>query len=67
VVIPDELAQLLAENEQLQAKFTSLSKGKQRDYAEYVATAKRVPTKVSRLEKIAPMIMQGIGLNDRYK
>ncbi|WP_330443122.1 hypothetical protein [Flavobacterium sp. C4GT6] len=30
-------------------------------------TAKREATKLSRLEKIKPMILKGIGLNDKYR
>ena len=30
-------------------------------------TAKREETRLARLEKIIPMIKQGIGLNDKYK
>ena len=40
---------------------------KQREYCEYIATAKRDPTKLSRLEKIKPMILNGTGLHDKYK
>lgn len=34
---------------------------------EYIETAKREATVKSRLEKIKPMILKGIGLNDKYK
>ncbi|MEO9077196.1 MAG: DUF1801 domain-containing protein, partial [Gelidibacter sp.] len=47
--------------------FLKLTPGKQRDYAEYIESAKREATKKSRLEKIKPMILQGIGLNDNYR
>ena len=33
-----------------------LTKGKQREYADYIAEAKRDETKTRRLEKIVPMI-----------
>lgn len=39
----------------------------QREYLEYIDSAKREETKVSRMEKIRPMIMEKIGLNDKYK
>jgi uncharacterized protein YdeI (YjbR/CyaY-like superfamily) len=32
-----------------------------------MATAKQEKTKITRLEKIKPMIMDGIGLNDKYR
>ena len=37
------------------------------DFADYISTAKRVETKKKRMQKIMPMILQGIGLNDKYK
>ena len=40
---------------------------KQNEFIEYIATAKREATKLSRIEKIVPMILRGEGLNDRYK
>lgn len=47
--------------------FERLSPGKQREYADYISEAKRVETKESRLEKITPMIADGVGLHDKYK
>ncbi|MFB9096669.1 YdeI/OmpD-associated family protein [Flavobacterium jumunjinense] len=40
---------------------------KKRELIEYIETAKQEKTKLSRLEKIKPMIMKNIGLNDKYK
>jgi len=37
------------------------------DFTEYIAQAKREATKQKRLEKIIPMILNNIGLNDKYK
>lgn len=65
--IPPELAALLAENSVLKEKFEALSKSKQREYAEHIAEAKRPETKQKRLEKIVPMILQGVGLHDKYR
>ena len=48
-------------------EFNNLSNSKQNEYKEYILTAKREATKLSRLEKIIPMILNGIGLNDKYK
>ena len=52
---------------ELNTAFLKLSPYKQRDYIEYVETAKRHETKLARMEKIKPMILLGIGLNDKYK
>lgn len=67
LLIPDLLANAFKSDSQLESCFSSLTLGKQRDYAEYIDTAKRDETKQSRLEKIIPMIKSGIGLNDKYQ
>ncbi len=67
VLIPPELENAFSENPALKDGFHGLSLAKRREYAEYITTAKRVETRQSRLEKITPMILDGIGLNDQYK
>ncbi|MFV0540136.1 MAG: YdeI/OmpD-associated family protein [Aestuariibaculum sp.] len=67
VDIPVELQALLGRNKNLKAKFDLLSPYKQKEYCEHIATAKREATKQSRLEKIEPMILKGIGLHDKYR
>jgi uncharacterized protein YdeI (YjbR/CyaY-like superfamily) len=66
-IIPIELKNKLKVNSGLAQKLNSLTPYKQREYFEYITTAKREVTKQNRLEKIIPMILQGIGLNDKYK
>lgn len=51
----------------LNIHFKALAPYKQREYCEYLETAKRAATKQSRLEKIIPMIQQEIGLHDKYR
>lgn len=67
VVIPDELTAILKSNSELNSAFNALTPGKQREYCGYIETAKREATKQSRLEKITPMIIAGVGLHDKYK
>lgn len=67
VVVPPELKKCLAKNKRAQAAFKELTKGKQREYADYIADAKRAETKAKRIEKVLPMIESGIGLNDKYR
>ncbi|REE01744.1 YdeI/OmpD-associated family protein [Marinoscillum furvescens] len=67
LVIPDELKEVLSQDAKLSEQFDSLTPGKQKEYAEYIADAKRADTKQKRLEKITPMILAGVGLNDKYK
>ncbi len=47
--------------------FKKLSPYKQAEYAEYIESAKQEKTKISRLEKIIPLIKEGKGLNDKYR
>ena len=47
--------------------FDALSPYKQREFLEYVETAKQEKTKLTRIEKIKPLILEGIGLNDKYR
>ncbi|MEQ8470058.1 MAG: YdeI/OmpD-associated family protein [Marinoscillum sp.] len=67
VVIPDELKEALSKNSQLSEAFDKLTPGKQKEYGEYIAEAKRSETRQKRLDKIIPMIQLGVGLNDKYK
>jgi len=67
LVIPEELVTALKSNKALNNSFSLLTKGKQREYCDYILEAKRETTKKNRLEKITPMIIKGAGLNDKYK
>ena len=67
LVLPLELKQALEEDKDLENSFQQLTKGKQREYANYITEAKREATKQKRLEKITPMIKNGVGLYDKYK
>ncbi len=67
LTIPDELKEALASDGQLSEAFEGLSLSCRREYAEYIAEAKKLETKQKRLEKIKPMILEGSGLNDKYK
>lgn len=51
----------------LRHAFNGLAPYKQQEYVEYVTDAKRETTKLSRLEKIKPLILKGAGLHDQYK
>ena len=67
VVVPEELTKAMRRTKGATAAFRELRPGCQREYAEYVAEAKRDETKQRRITKILPMILQGAGLNDRYR
>ncbi|MGB5721798.1 MAG: DUF1801 domain-containing protein [Woeseiaceae bacterium] len=65
--VPAELQKALRRTKGATAAFRQLRPGLRREYAEYIASAKRDDTKRNRVEKILPMISAGIGLNDRYR
>lgn len=65
--LPPELSAALRNDAALSAAFKKLRLGLRRDYADYIADAKRAETKARRLEKIKPMILTGAGLNDKYR
>ncbi|MBU2938967.1 YdeI/OmpD-associated family protein [Lacinutrix sp. C3R15] len=67
VIIPAELKAVFNANTILKDAFKALSPAKQREYCEHIATAKREATKQSRITKITPLIIKGVGLHDKYK
>ena len=67
VVVPPQLKKALAGNRKASAEFKKMRLGLRREYADYIADAKRDDTKLRRIDKILPMISRGIGLNDKYR
>lgn|SRR5690606_22631031 len=67
VPVPELLQNELEKNKKLKMAFEKLTPGKQKEYSLYIDEAKQEKTKVSRIEKIKPMILSGTGLNDKYK
>lgn len=67
IVVPPQLKRALAKNARARKGFESLRPGLQREYTDYVASAKREETKHIRIEKILLMIAAGKGLNDKYR
>jgi uncharacterized protein YdeI (YjbR/CyaY-like superfamily) len=67
VAIPIELQKEFKSNSVLKDAFKILTPGKQREYFEHIESAKQEKTKLSRIEKIKPMILKNIGLYDKYK
>lgn len=66
VVIPEELKQAFRNNPALKDQFEALSLSKKRDYSDHIGSAKREETRQQRLEQAIPMILEGIGRNDKY-
>ena len=66
-VISDFFENFLNGNSTLRQQFESLSPYKKREYLEFIDTAKQEKTKLARLEKIKPLLVEGKGLNDKYR
>lgn len=67
VIIPAELESAFAKAEDVKTAFYALTPGKQREYTEHISGAKQEATRLRRLDKCIPMILDGKGLNDKYK
>jgi len=67
VPLPELLSDTLKKDNALQSGFDKLTPGRQKEYILYLNEAKQEATKRNRLEKIIPLILQGTGLNDKYK
>lgn len=67
VSMPAELDEALDQNPQLRQQFDALTPGRRKEYAEYIGAAKQEKTRLSRLEKCMPLILNGLGLNDKYR
>ncbi len=65
--IPEELAEKLESDPNFKTAFESLTPGRQRGYILHIAQAKQPKTRIARIERCAPMILNGIGLHDNYK
>ena len=57
----------LKKDTQFNTAFQKFSPYKQKEFWEYMATTKQEKTKITRLEKIKPMILNSRGLNDKYR
>jgi uncharacterized protein YdeI (YjbR/CyaY-like superfamily) len=64
--MPEELEQVLAEDAALSKAFYKLTPGRQRGYIIYFSQPKQSQTRLSRIEKCRQMIMDGVGLYDKY-
>ncbi len=62
--IPEELENKFAEMPALKKAFEALTPGRQRAYLLFFSASKQSQTRVSRIEKSVPQILDGKGLND---
>lgn len=62
---PDELSELLAEDDDLREAFDALTPGRRRGYILHFSDAKQSRTRTARIEKHRERILAGKGLHDR--
>tara|TARA_R110002073_G_scaffold128999_2_gene275025 strand:+ start:4446 stop:5039 length:594 start_codon:yes stop_codon:yes gene_type:complete len=67
LIVPEQLQVELDKNPKLKEKFETFSLSHKREYANYILEAKKEETKQNRLAKIIPMILEKIGLHDKYR
>lgn len=67
IVIPDELLEVFKEDKELKDWFARFTPGRQREFADYISSAKQTETRKARIQKIIPLILDNIGLNDKYR
>src|SRR5690606_14287746 len=66
-VISDFFQQQLDNDQKFADAFAKFTPGKLREFLEHIDSAKRDETKLARLEKIKPLVFDGVGLNDKYR
>lgn len=62
--VPDELAAAFKKDPSLKKAFNALTPGRRRAYLLHFNAAKQSTTRIARIEKCAPKIKEGRGLND---
>lgn len=67
IPVSELLNKELEKNADLKKSFENLTSGRQKEYALYINDARRETTRLSRIEKIKPLILKGFGLNEKYK
>ncbi len=63
--VPDELQERLELDPALAEAWAALTPGRQRSHVLHISGAKQAATRVTRVEKCAPLILAGRGLHDR--
>ena len=64
---PRELEAAFNDYPEAHSAYLALRPAQRREFAAYIHEAKRPETKRRRVEKIMPLILAGVGLNDRYR
>ena len=67
LIIGEYFANELKNDSEFANAFYNFSPYKQKEFLEYIANAKQEKTKISRIEKIKPMILNNISLHEKYQ
>jgi len=67
LIVPNDLAEALAKNPSAQGVFTDFSYSKQKDYIEWLTSAKRATTRATRLATAIAWISEGKARNWKYE
>ena len=66
-IVSELLQKEMDKNPALAEAFQKFKPYKQYEFLEYIETAKQEKTKLTRIEKVISMILDNIGLNDKYR
>ncbi|WP_255350743.1 YdeI family protein [Flavobacterium sp. KJJ] len=66
-IVSELLENEMTKNPALAEAFQKFSAYKKYEFLEYIESAKQEKTKLARIEKVIPMILANIGLNDKYR
>lgn len=66
MAMPEELLGVFEEDHELRDAFNRLTPGRQRGYLIYFSQPKQSSSKLNRIEKCRTMILEGVGLHDKY-
>lgn len=64
--MPEELTKKLAADPVFRSSFEALTPGRQRGYILHFSSPKKISTRISRIEKSVPKILNGEGMHDKY-
>ncbi len=66
-IVSELLEKEMIQNPALKDAFEKFTPYKKYEFLEYIESAKQEKTKLARIEKVIPMILGNIGLNDKYR
>lgn len=67
IIVPDELAKMLAKNKKAQATFDKFSYSHRKEYIEWINEAKTEPTRLKRIATTVEWVSEGKGRNWKYE